>query len=209
MTKTTMHDQLRIDTAKMLQIVDLKTMTAAQEVRLARATVLRLELDDLETRKINNDQHQPFDVKAYVAASEALERLVGGDPEQPSSEHDFSDAREELRTFLIDRAHAIEAREVRESERLRDENTRLRAMLNIPQPAAGDARSEGDAPSSSSSLPAAPPDNVVPIKRPETDVERMARVNSTPANPPPLGPREAWRDYVDDCRAVVSAARVI
>jgi hypothetical protein len=84
--------RLRIDTAKMLG-VDLENMTAAQEVRLARACMLRLELDDFESRKLNN---QPFDVKAYVVCSESLELLLGGRPDQSETGHDFEGARQEL-----------------------------------------------------------------------------------------------------------------
>jgi hypothetical protein len=65
---------------------DIDHLTAAQEVRLARATMLRLELDDCETKKL---QGMPFDTNKYIAASEALERLVGGTPEQNSGpDHD-------------------------------------------------------------------------------------------------------------------------
>jgi hypothetical protein len=35
-----------------------------------------------------------------------------------------------------------------------------------------------------------------PPQRVESDVERMNRINSVPANPPP-GPRKVWRDHID------------
>jgi hypothetical protein len=101
--------RLRLDTAKMLG-VDLENMTASQEVRLARACMLRLELDDIESRKLNN---QPFDVKAYVIASESLERLLGGRPDQPETGPDFTGAKEELARFFAGRASAIERRDQR------------------------------------------------------------------------------------------------
>jgi hypothetical protein len=75
-TANILRENPRRDTAKMLGI-NLGNMTAAQEVRLARCCMLRLELDDIEARKLSNQQ---FDIKAYIAASEALERLMGGDP---------------------------------------------------------------------------------------------------------------------------------
>lgn len=106
------HDlrhKLRVDTARMLR-VDLSNLTPAQEVRLSRAIVLRLELDDFETKKLNG---QKFDLKDYVVASESLERLMGSDPERPSSEVDFTGAREELLRFLDGRAAALERRDQR------------------------------------------------------------------------------------------------
>jgi len=128
--------RLRLDTAKMLG-VDLENMTAAQEVRLSRATMLRLELDDIESRKLNN---QPFDVKAYVVASEALERMVpGGNPEAPGGAHDFSGARAELSRFLAGRADAIARRAAREAEP-------LESSKPIPDPGGGDAQSDGGVP---------------------------------------------------------------
>lgn len=112
-----LRENLRKDTAKMLGIADLKTMTAAESVRLSRATTLRLEIDDIETRKLN-DQHQPFDLKSYIAASEALERLVGGQPEQATPTDPFTGAREELARFFEGRANALER------SRERDENNK-------------------------------------------------------------------------------------
>jgi hypothetical protein len=137
-----LRERLRIETAKMLRIDDLETMTAADGVRFTRACMLRLELDDIEARKIH-DQHQPFDAKAYVAASEALERMMGGQPEQTNLNHDFAGAREELSRFLVARAQRIEARDQNrdaalreENALLREENARLTAMLKAePWPA--------------------------------------------------------------------------
>jgi hypothetical protein len=90
---TSVRDQLRLDTCRLLKY-DINALTAAQEVRLERAVVLRLEIDDLATKKLNN---QTFDIKAYVAASEALERLFGGEPDSPTPPvHDFEGAFERL-----------------------------------------------------------------------------------------------------------------
>ncbi len=118
MTKTTIHEQLRVDTARWLSI-DLKAMSPAQEVRLERAVVLRLEIDDLMAAKVAN-AGAPFDVRAYVAASESLEQLVGGTlGQQTNDQHDFADAKQELLTFLENRAEAIARR---------DERTRAAAL---------------------------------------------------------------------------------
>jgi hypothetical protein len=168
---TTVHDQLRIDTCRMLKY-DVNALTAAQEVRLARAVVLRLELDDIESRKL---QGAPFDAGKYITISEAFERLVGGDPEAPAATNDdaFAGAREELERFLAKRADALEQRELRESERLREENTRLleenaRLLRAVRQ-------------SGSEPRPAAPVDNVIPL--------------DTNASKPKHRP---WRDHYDE-----------
>jgi hypothetical protein len=123
-TVTAIDKQLRKETARMLQY-DINALTPAQEVRLSRAVMLRLELDDCATKKLAG---QPFDVKAYVVASESLERLFGGYPEATTT-HDFSHAREELANFLARRAERIEEREVRESARLLAVNTKLREEI--------------------------------------------------------------------------------
>jgi hypothetical protein len=168
-----LRDRLRRDTAKMLKY-DINALTAAQEVRLARATMLRLEIDDIETRKLN-DQHQPFDIKAYVIASEALERLVGGDPEAPAADRDFSGAREELRLFLVQRAAAVEAREERESERLREAIARL-------VEANAELQAKLVAQSAAEQQPAPPQSNVVPI----AEVPRKAAYRPS---------EKAWNDH--------------
>jgi hypothetical protein len=102
-----LRDRLRRDTARMLRIDDLRTMTAAQEVRLERAMMLRLELDDCQTKKLNN---QPFDLKSFVIASESLERLVGGNPEHVADQHDFAADAEALAALLCRQAEALEQR---------------------------------------------------------------------------------------------------
>ena len=80
-TLTALHEQLLKDTCRMLQY-DINALTPAQEVRLSRAAMLRLELDDCATKKLAG---QPFDTVKYIAASENLERLIGSDPEQTTT----------------------------------------------------------------------------------------------------------------------------
>jgi hypothetical protein len=188
--------RLRLDTAKMLG-VDLENMTASQEVRLARACMLRLELDDIESRKLNN---QPFDVKAYVIASESLERLLGGQPDQPETGHDFSGARAELARLFDQRAIALERRDRRrEAEMARDPDAarrelemKIQAAIEkhskpdvsvqmhldnvIPDPASGDARYDGAV-----SLP-------VPVEQPAAAAGGSLPVLISPAPPPPPPP---------------------
>ena len=99
-----LRDNLRRDTARLLGI-DLQNITPAQEVRLSHACMLRLELSDIEERKLNN---QTFDVKAYIIISEALETLLGGDPAAPRTvTHDFDGAFEALSRLLSDRSDRL------------------------------------------------------------------------------------------------------
>jgi hypothetical protein len=112
--------RLREQTCALLGL-DAKQLSPAQLVRVDRCSVLRLRLSDLEALQLNG---RPFDTSEYIEASEALERLLGSDPEATTT-HDFSGAREELAQLLAKRAAAIEHREVRESTRLREANARL------------------------------------------------------------------------------------
>jgi hypothetical protein len=182
---------LRTSTAALLKY-DIDNLTAAQEIRVARAAALRLQLDDLQSRQLAGEQ---INMSLFVAASEALERMVGGQPDQPA-------------TFDADRVVA-------------DLERSIQGILDVRQlkadPVGGEAQRDSDAPHSSSSpapagggLPAAVEPAPIPVlviantqpaqprqspPRVETDLEKMARVNAVPANPAP-GPREAWRDYV-------------
>jgi hypothetical protein len=137
-----MRDRLRKETAELLGL-DIDDLTATQSIRLDRAATLRLELDDIESRKL---QGATFDAVKYIAVSEALERMLGGQPEQPSSDRDlFAGARDELERFLVARAQRIEARDQNRDAALREENARLteeneklkaelRARPRAPQP---------------------------------------------------------------------------
>src|SRR5689334_17373916 len=85
---------------------DLANLTSAQSIRLDRAAALRLELDDIQSRQLAG---LTIDMTKYVAASEALERLVGGDPERPT-QNDFSKDAAELSALLNLRYEAIKRR---------------------------------------------------------------------------------------------------
>jgi hypothetical protein len=121
LTPKQLLDRMRKLKAALLNC-DLNDMTPAQSVRLDRAAALRLELDDIQGRQLAG---LPVDMAKFVVASEALERMLGGNPEQPTNSPDFSGAREELNRFLVERAQRIAARELKESERLREQITRL------------------------------------------------------------------------------------
>jgi hypothetical protein len=106
-----MRDRLRKETAELLGL-DINALSAAQSVRLDRCSTLRLEIDDIESRKL---QGVAFDAVKYIAVSEALERMVGGNPEQTNTTHDFTGAKEELARLLNQRGSAIEHCEQREA----------------------------------------------------------------------------------------------
>ena len=182
MTLSDMAQQLRRDTARMLGY-DYTNLMAAQSVRLDRAAMLRLELDDCQTKKLAG---QPFDTNKYVAASEALEHLVGGNPEQTNAAYDFTGAKAELTHFFNERAAAIEYRELKESARLLEVNAQLREQITQLQ---------AQLTAQPQQQPTSTPTNVIPI-----DATATARANATP---PPAHylrdgqPREPWRDYYD------------
>jgi hypothetical protein len=211
-------EHLRASTVRLLGYDDIEHLTAAQEIRLSRAITLRLTIDDLQARQLRGER---IDVSAFVEASESLERMVGGQPDKPTEERFGSDARERLRKLIENVMRIGEARDAENeaTTALRDEAQAIAAasvdgveraerMLTAGVGSVadgsiarardnsgcvdGDAR-DGDAilPSSASAAPvdAAP-------SRVETAVERMNRVNATPANPPP-GPREPWRSHID------------
>ena len=83
-----MRKNLRAKTAAMLKL-DVDNLTPAQSVRLDRAATLSLELNDIEERKLIG---APFDMVKYIAASEALERMLGGDPDVQQQPADNSPA---------------------------------------------------------------------------------------------------------------------
>jgi hypothetical protein len=197
-------DRMRNEAAELLKY-DLNKLTAAQSVRLDRAAALRLELDDVQSRQLAG---LPIDMAKFVVASEALERLVGGNPETSTTGPDFTGAREELLQFLVQRADAIEKRREREEAK-----AIAAASIDGSKPASGDARRDHAVPQPALIEPAAaaggpePPVLVEPAPPPpqrvEGDIERMNRVNSTPALPPAREP-EPWRKFVDADGNIIS-----
>ena len=177
-TLTALHEQLLKDTCRMLQY-DINALTPAQEVRLSRAAMLRLELDDCATKKLAG---QPFDTVKYIAASEALERLIGSDPEQTNAGYDFTGAKAELTHFFNERAAAIEYRELKESARLLEVNAQLREQITQLQAQL----------TAQPQQPPPRPNNVVPI-----DGTARANANRPPEHYLREGQREPWRDYAE------------
>ena len=106
----------------------------------------------LQARQLRGEM---IDAKAFVAASEDLERLCGGQPDAPATD-DFADAREELSKLLERRAQAIEARD----EKLRDQ---IASARRAGRDRGGDAVRAGAGAAHSGVSPELPRSNVVPL----------------------------------------------
>jgi hypothetical protein len=157
---TVMRDRLRKETAALLGL-DIDNLTAAQSVRLDRCSTLRLELDDIESRKL---QGAAFDAVKYIAVSEALERLVGGHPEQTANNPNYDAALaavEQSIQGVID-VHHLKAAERDTETMMREEMAAIAAASNC---ASGDAH-EGERPA-----PAAAPADDAPAR--VTDAARL------------------------------------
>jgi hypothetical protein len=209
-----MRKRLREETAAMLKL-DVNNLTAAQSVRLDRASTLRLELNDIEERKLIGAQ---FDTAKYIAASEALERMLGGNPDQPAAaetdeqrrerwaNETFAGAAEELNALLGRRHDAIEQRrkslEVSRAASLeagtaeQQQQPSTGPYLPVAQqraPAAELAPEHEEPPINSARVTYLDLDGPnEPLRPPpETPTERYARVNGgnpTPAQPAPRSP---------------------
>jgi hypothetical protein len=194
-------DRMRNEAAELLKY-DLNNLTAAQSVRLDRAAALRLELDDVQSRQLAG---LPIDMAKFVVASEALERLVGGNPEAlPSFDADAS-----IAAVVANIDGLLRAREQADHERdadlmWREEMAAVVAAGGDPsfsKPAGGE-EAHGSVAHPLSAAPAVSggePEPASPPRRIETDVERMTRINSTP--PPDhylKQPDGEWRRWVDE-----------
>jgi hypothetical protein len=204
---------LRASTAKLLGYDDDDQLTAAQQIRLDRAITLRLMIDDLQARQM---RAEVIDVKAFVSASEDLERMVGGNPETSTTGHDFTGARAELMALLDQRASAIERRMARDPDAARAEfEARLaRAIeqhssrddnLSFTHPGSSDApQSDEGVPQPPSAAPDAPatrsepPLLIDPPPAPPPPPRRsLDEINAEPSNPP-ARPVEEWKRWVDE-----------
>jgi hypothetical protein len=202
------YHRMRISTAALLGYGDADRLTAEQAIRTDRALTLRLVVDHLQGRQM---QGIPIDVKEFVAASEALERMVGGNPEQTSGpDHDGT-----LLEVVANIDGILRVREQADAKRdadlmLREEMAAVLAAGGDvaaigSKPAAGDETQSDSVPPSSAAptggggWPAPEPAPPQPPKRVESDVERMARVNAQPVPAHYLKSTEPepWRDYVN------------
>ena len=199
LTPKQLLDRMRAVTAKLLGY-DLEHLTPAQQIRLDRAASIRLMLDDVQGRLLAGLE---IDMAKFCAASEALERMLGGNPDQQTTtgQHDdFAGAREELIAFLSDRAEKLEYK----AERARTASLEAQSGGSKLEPPASPQHDQGIAPTVTNvsvETPAAvlmPADEQPPIANVhhsyvdhdviETDADRYQRINggtATPAAPRP------------------------
>jgi hypothetical protein len=143
--------KLFLDTCKVLGL-DPRNLSLAQRLRVDRASALRLEIDDLQAAQLGG---RAIDIRRFIDASEALERLVNSTPTGNGSESSISLAHKRLAELIGN--HASERD--RSMEELKSENAKLRAEIAELRAPAPEPR----------------PDNVVPI-------DGVARANA--AKPP-------------------------
>ena len=118
------YERLRAETAAMLKLnPDSSSLVEGLQVDLV--SLLRLEVDTLQGQVLAGEQ---VDLARLVTAHGMLQKMLPERalvaPAPAAATHDFSGAREELARFLAQRAERIEARELKESERLRAEVAR-------------------------------------------------------------------------------------
>ena len=89
-------EQLRASTARLLKL-DVSNLTPSEAVRVDRAVSLRLTLDRFQTEQLAGHE---IDVKAFVLASQELERTLGGDPERPTSAFATHESQLKLRALI-------------------------------------------------------------------------------------------------------------
>jgi hypothetical protein len=175
-TPAELFKSLRASTAALLGY-DVDHLSAEQIVRTDRAVTLRLLCDHLQAQQLHG---VAIDVHEFVAASEALERMVGGNPASASPEARFGPNHRERLRQLIEKT--LMAADVAEADRLADAMRREEA---IQAQAAG---APVEAPPAPAPVTPAPP-------------ERPANVVAFEPKPPAHylreNQREAWRDHFD------------
>jgi hypothetical protein len=119
-----MARNLFVNTCKLLGL-DPDDLTAAQKIRVDRASALRLQIDDLQSAQLRGAQ---IDLAKLIEASEALEHLLATSVTIHAKEHD--EARETLAKLI----GSLAAVEQRETALLREENEQLRAELAALRP---------------------------------------------------------------------------
>ena len=125
------YARLKAETAAMLGLDPAKT-SKTEGLRLDITSLLLLEIDSLQGSILANEQ---IDLARLSSALTMLQKLLPSEalnaPVPTSGNTDlFAGAREELNNFFIQRAERIEAREIKESERLREENVKLREEIS-------------------------------------------------------------------------------
>jgi hypothetical protein len=93
-----------LETCELLKL-NPDDLTAAQKIRVDRASALRLQIDDLQSAQLRGAQ---IDLGKLIEASEALEHLLATSVTIPVKEH--TEAREALGTSSISRMSPAGAR---------------------------------------------------------------------------------------------------
>jgi hypothetical protein len=217
-----LFNSLRASTVELLGY-DVDNLTAAQRIRVDRVIALRLVIDDAQAKQMRGES---IDVRAFVSASEDLERMVGGNPASPPTEARFSvDARARLRRLIektllggeeiVDESQEALERQFRDhdarerEERLFNHPDEARAALeaeiaaarakrgNIANPTGGDVKVNSDAARPS---PAPAPAGGVPtlVEPPPPPLTDIEKMAKVNSVPalPPRGEREPWRGHV-------------
>jgi hypothetical protein len=214
------YRSLRVSTAAMLGFGAVDHLTAEQAIRTDRALTLRLVVDHLQGRQMQGGQ---IDVKEFVAASEALERMVGGDPEQTTGpDHDAAllkvetmisnliaaDRHKEAASGICERCGAPLVQSGAAAEAVLSKATHasdLLAEAEISDPAGSDVQDSGACQPPLSAVvtvgcepaPVEPALAAEPAPRPLTDIEKMDAANSKPVPSHYLkGAPEVWRPFI-------------
>jgi hypothetical protein len=205
-----LFNSLRASTVALLGY-DVDNLTAAQKIRVDRAIALRLVIDDAQAKQMRGEA---IDVRAFVAASESLERMCGGNPETAAAGHDFSGAREELRRFLAGRAAALEHRAQREAEAIESSKYQDAPLSHgtTMVPKFGEANPDpAGSDESDSGVPHPPPSPLA-----AGGCEPAPPQQTSPQPPLPKDgeiprhwlrdgqPREAWRDHIGPSGEIIS-----
>ena len=89
-------DALRRSSAKLLRL-DIDDLSPSEQVRIDRVASMRLLLDQLQQRQLQGEE---IDARQFTVASEALERLLGGQPEAPTHVFASDELRRKLRAMI-------------------------------------------------------------------------------------------------------------
>ena len=181
---STAYARLRAETATMLKL-DAASLSLVENLQLDLVSLLRLQVDELQGAALAG---APVDLDRLSTALAMLQKLL---PSQslvahaPAPEGRFGpSARERLRE-LIERTVLREDPPEVEAER---------AALAAAMPPG--AQYTPSAPAPFVPPPATSLQQESPPPRPLTDIEKMDRINATPALPP-RGEPEPWRRHVD------------
>lgn len=179
-----LFNSLRASTAELLSY-DADHLTAAQEIRINRAIALRLVIDAAQARQMRGEQ---IDVKEFVAASEDLERMVGGEPDGPNDARRFGPDHRARLHALINKTLFADAEG--EAERLREvcEREELAAVVAAGAPVEV---------AKAAPAPVAPPPPAEQTSQPSNVAYLPSR--TADGRPPPHymkdgQPREPWRE---------------